>query len=125
LAEIWLEYLSLVDKRAMSGTVVVRWSDLSEGDKQLTFEWIKWLHSRGAITTKTALQLSNLIENIDSEYELAQAEYATRIETMQFDDFVGPEGKKNGNLNADGSPDNRTSGGSAPRMPAFGGGGKN
>jgi hypothetical protein len=126
LAEIWLAYLALVDKRAMSGTVVVRWADLSEGDKQQTFEWVKWLHSRGGLTTKTALVLSNLIENVDYEYEAAQDEYATRIETTSFDDFTGPTGSKNGdgNLTAEGKPDGRKSGGSAPRMPAFGGGGR-
>jgi hypothetical protein len=118
LAEIWLAYLALVDRRAMSGSVVLRWSDLTEDDARTKFEWIKWLHSRFGLTTKTALELSNLVENIDSEYEQAQAERATRVEVDEFDDFTG------GNYNEDGSPDERGEGADAPRMPGHAGGGR-
>ncbi|MEO0158419.1 MAG: hypothetical protein ABIM59_06800, partial [candidate division WOR-3 bacterium] len=128
LIDLWLRVRRLSDSDVFVAPVIIVWSDVTEGDERIKFEKIKWAHSRKAITTKTALELLNLVEDAASEVEEAESEDRPFVEGP-FDDFEG------GKLSADGTPDERTDGGSAPRMPrpvgsstprmpAFGGGGR-
>lgn len=131
LADIWLRTRALTDNKVFVGATVIVWSDLTERDKQLTFDWVKYLVSRGAMRMVTALEKSGLVENPEDEYVLAQEEMKT---AMMENGGIFPDLQANSNdipapgtprTESGGTPDMRgNSGSDAPRMPAFGGGGK-
>ncbi len=125
LIDLFLRTRRLFDSDILVYPVVIRWSDVTEGDERIEFEKVKWAHSRRAISTETALGLLNLVEDTASEVDKARQEPRPFAEAV-FDDFEG------GKLTEDLTPDERTNGGraprpggsSTPRMPAYGGGGR-
>jgi hypothetical protein len=123
LAELWLRAVALSDSKVLVAPTVVRWADLAKEDKQITFEMIKWLHSRGLLRNETALRLTDLVENVVTEVVEAQAEQKTRTESS-FDDFGGVGNGAKNPLTDKGKTDLRDGNGAdAPRGAAFGGGG--
>lgn len=124
LADIWLQTMQLSDYKVLWSPVVLSWPVLTESDARTQFEQIKWLHSRGAISTLESLKLLNLVSNPEASYQEAQDEIAAGklLEPDSFDDYSGENLDKTAD---DGSPDRRKrSGASAPRNPSYGGGGK-
>lgn len=116
--QVWLRTRALTDSRVYVGATVVHWTDLTKEDEQLTFEKIKWAHSRMQISDKQALELLGLVEDPDTAVEEGRAD--ERPQTGQFDDFGGSD-----NLTDDFTPDmRRGNGADAPRMPANSGGGR-
>jgi hypothetical protein len=116
LLDTWLKTKALSDPKIFVGPTILIYPDLTEFDRKLKFEIVKWAHSRTLLTNLTTLTQLKLVENPRDELEAAQLE---RPEPLpEFDDDGDP-------LADDTTPDNRTQpGAKAPRMPATGGGGK-
>lgn len=86
LIDIWLRTKALTDRRVQVGAVSIRWPDLSEMDMQLTLNWAKMLHDKGAITDETLVRLSGQVEDPKAEVEAARAEVeaqSTRFESEE------------------------------------------
>lgn len=129
LIHIYLLTRKLTDPKIIVAPVNILWQEITEDDEKVNFEKIKWIHSRGGITTERALLLLDLIESseIAEEVALAKAELKEMMAVMQPTDDFGGTGneEKNPSLKKDNTPDTRSGNGAdAPRMPAYGGGGK-
>ncbi len=125
LAYVWLKMKGLSDAKILVAPTVVRWQDLSKEDRASVFEYIKWLHSRGIVTDRTALEKADIVENVELELETAKEEFETRPQ-IPGTDFGGVGNDVKNPLTAGGKPDQRPGvGADSPRMPAYGGGGEN
>ena len=85
LLEIFLAYRRLTDPKVRVGPVVLDWPELGETDDELTLKWVTFLRQIGALTLKTALQLSGRVENPDDELAAAEEEAAEAMDAFEAD----------------------------------------
>lgn len=79
IAEVALAYLSLIEPGVVAETPVVQWEALTDEDKNLKFEVIKWAYTEGLLDRKTALLLAPVdVEDIESVLDAADQEREER-----------------------------------------------
>ena len=74
LLSIWMLYKSLSDPRIVLSRPRLQWQPVVADDKKIMLDYLKYVSDRGLITDKTALGLTNLVEDPEREVEAAREE---------------------------------------------------
>lgn len=84
VADIWLAYRALADRRVVLGATSLQFDRLGDMDPEIKRKWSEMLFKSGAISTTMMNRLSNLID--DPKGALAEAKKENE-ESPDFDDF--------------------------------------
>lgn len=74
MADVWLRFKALTDRRVRLAPLRVEWAELSEADAQIVREWAALLHDRDVITDETLVGLSGMVDDPAAEVDRARAE---------------------------------------------------
>jgi len=82
LCTIWLQMQALTDTQIAVGPLYIDWPDLVPEDATITLQRLSFALDNGLIRRVTALELLHLVDDAQTEAELAQGEADERREAM-------------------------------------------
>lgn len=96
LCSIWLQTQSLTDPQVVTGTLKIEWPDLVPEAAEITLQRLGFALDNSLIRRVTALELLHLVDDAQTEADLAQTESDERREAAfpGEEDFLGGIGEK-------------------------------
>lgn len=82
LADVWLRTRALLDRRVVVAPVSVRWPEVAAEDEALQLEKVKYAHGAGMLSSVTALETLDLVDDPARELQKAEDEAADAQEAF-------------------------------------------
>jgi hypothetical protein len=84
IADIWLTWRALSDRRVVQGEVVLQFDRFNEMDAETSRKWVEMLLKQGSIPSRLANVLSGLVDDPEGAIEEAREELE---QSSDYDDF--------------------------------------